>query len=195
MKRIIFASGNNGKVEEVRFILSDTGISILSLSDIDFKGEIEETGYTFEENAKLKAVEIYNRYKLPTIADDSGLVVHQLNGEPGVYSARYSGKDATDKKNSGLLISKLKKFNQPHHAKFVCTAGFYDGKNFYAVTGEIKGHIIYEEKGTNGFGYDPIFVPDGFNNTMAELPPEIKNKISHRYHAFNQLKEILINRK
>ncbi len=191
MQRIIFASGNNGKVEEVRHIMANLDMQILSLSDIDFTGNIEETGSTFEENAKIKAEEIYKKYKLPTIADDSGLVVEQLNGEPGIYSARYSGEDATDKKNNQKLIGKLKEFNKPHKAKFVCAAVFYDGKNFSTVFGEVKGEVIFEERGRNGFGYDPIFVPDGFEKTMAELEPEIKNKISHRFRAFNQLKKFL----
>lgn len=191
MQRIIFASGNIGKVEEVRHILSDLNINILSLSDIDFTGSINETGSTFEENSKIKAEEIYNRYKLPTIADDSGLVVEQLNGEPGIYSARYSGEDGDDKKNNQKLISKLKAFPKPHAAKFVCCAVYYDGKQYHSVTGEIKGEIIYEEKGKNGFGYDPIFIPEGYNETMAELEPGVKNKISHRYNAFSKLKIIL----
>ncbi len=191
MQRIIFASGNNGKVQEVRYIMSDLNLQILSLSDIDFTGNIEETGSTFEENARIKAVEIFKRYMLPTIADDSGLVVDQINGEPGIYSARYSGQDATDKKNNQKLIEKLKNFNKPHNAKFVCAAVFYNGKNFSTALGEVNGEIIYEERGTNGFGYDPIFIPNGFKKTMAELEPSIKNKISHRYNAFSKLKNIL----
>ncbi len=192
MQRIIFASGNEGKVEEVRHIMSDLNLQILSLSDIDFTGSIQETGSTFEENAKIKAEEIFKKYMLPTIADDSGLVVEQLKGEPGIYSARYAGENADDKKNNQKLIGKLKMFNKPHKAKFVCAAVYFDGKNYNAALGEIKGEVIYDERGTNGFGYDPIFVPNGFNKTMAELEPEIKNKISHRFNAFSKLKNILI---
>lgn len=191
MQRIIFASANNGKVQEVRYIMSDLNLQILSLSDIDFTGNIEEAGSTFEENARIKAEKIFKRYMLPTIADDSGLVVDQLNGEPGIYSARYSGQNATDAKNNQKLIEKLKKFNKPHNAKFVCAAVFYNGKNFNTALGDVKGEIIYEERGANGFGYDPIFIPNGFKETMAELEPAIKNKISHRYNAFSKLKNIL----
>jgi XTP/dITP diphosphohydrolase len=191
MRRIIFASGNNGKVDEVRYIMSDLDLNILSLSDIDFTGNIEETGSTFEENAKIKAEEVYRRYKLPTIADDSGLVIEQLNGEPGIYSARYSGEDATDEKNNQKLIGKLKELNKPHKAKFVCAAVYYFGADFIEAKGEVEGVIIKQPRGTNGFGYDPLFLPDGYDKTIAELPTEIKNKISHRYRAFNQLKKYL----
>jgi len=191
MQRIIFASGNKGKVSEVRHILSDLNIKILSLNDIDFTGTIEEIGSTFEENAKLKAREIFHRYKIPAIADDSGLVVEQLNGKPGVHSARYAGNNTNDKLNNLKLLQELEKFPEPHSAKFVCAAVFYDGKNFHSANGEITGKIITSERGNNGFGYDPLFIPDGFNLTSAELSPEIKNSISHRYRAFSQLKKIL----
>ena len=192
MKRIIFASKNEGKVKEVRKILSDLKVQILSLSDVDYTIEIEETGETFNENAKLKAAAIFNEYKLPVIADDSGLVVEQLNDEPGVYSARYAGLGATDQQNNLMLIKNLEKLPPPYKAKFVCAAVFYFGTDFFTAIGEVKGEIIKKPKGTNGFGYDPLFVPDGFRQTMAELNSEIKNRISHRFKAFDQLKKYIM---
>ena len=192
MKEIIFASKNEGKVKEVRQILNGINVKILSLNDVSFVDEIHETGDTFEENAKIKAEVIYNKFKLPTIADDSGIVALQLGNEPGVYSARYARENATDEENNIKLLERLKSFPEPHRAKFVCAAVYYFGADFIVTMGEIAGSIIKEPRGTNGFGYDPLFLPDGFDKTTAELPPEIKNKISHRYRAFNQLKKYLM---
>jgi XTP/dITP diphosphohydrolase len=189
MKRIIFASKNEGKVREVRKILNDLNVQILSLSDVDYTISIEETGNTFEENAKLKADVIFKEYKLPVISDDSGLSVAQLDNEPGVYSARYAGLGATDEQNNLKLLKNLEKYPQPYKAKFICAAVFYFGTDFFTSIGEVRGEIIKIPRGTNGFGYDPLFVPDGFNQTMAELDSEIKNRISHRFRAFDQLKK------
>ena len=191
MKKIIFASKNEGKVKEVRHILEGINCEIISLNDVGFKEEIPETADTFEGNAKIKAEVIYNKFRLPTIADDSGIVAHQLGNEPGVFSARYAGENATDEENNIKLLEKLKSFPEPHKAKFVCAAVYYFGTEFKVAIGEISGQIIKEPRGTNGFGYDPLFLPDGYDKTSAELTPEIKNKISHRYTAFNQLKEYL----
>lgn len=193
MKKIIFASGNEGKLTEVRKILSELNIQIVSLSDVDFIGEIEERGKSFEENAKIKAIEIFNNYKLPTIADDSGLVVEQLNGEPGIYSARYAGIDSDDEANNIKLLKNLSNKPEPHRAKFVCSAVYYSGEEIYTTDGEINGKIISKASGTNGFGYDPLFVPDGYSKTMAELNPGIKNSISHRFKAFDQIKQHLLS--
>jgi len=191
MNKIIFASKNEGKVKEVRYILNGLNAEIISLNDVGFKEEIPETADTFEGNAKIKAETIFNMFKIPTIADDSGLVASQLGSEPGVYSARYAGENATDEENNKKLIERLKSFPEPHKAKFICAAVYYFGTDFKFAIGEISGQIIKEPRGTNGFGYDPLFLPDGYDKTSAELPPEIKNKISHRYKAFNQLKEYL----
>ncbi len=193
MKKIIFASGNEGKVDEVRKILSELNIQIVSLHDVDFMGEIEENGDSFEENAKIKAIEIYNNYKLPTIADDSGLVVEQLNGEPGIYSARYAGIDSDDEANNIMLLENLNSMPEPHRAKFVCSAVYYSGKEIYITFGEVYGKIISKARGTNGFGYDPLFVPDGYSKTMAELDSGTKNSISHRFKAFDQIKRHLLS--
>jgi XTP/dITP diphosphohydrolase len=191
-KKIIFASKNEGKVKEVRYILSGIEAEILSLNDVGFKDEIPETEDTFEGNAKIKAKIIYDEFKLPTIADDSGIIATQLGNEPGVFSARYAGENATDEENNKKLIEKLKNFPEPHRGKFICVAVYYYGNDFIVAMGEVVGEIINLPRGNNGFGYDPLFLPDGYDKTTAELPPEIKNKISHRYKAFSQLKKYLI---
>ena len=190
-KKIIFASKNEGKVKEVRHILSGINAQILSLNDVGFTDDIPETANTFEGNAKIKVETIYNKFKLPTIADDSGLVALQLGNEPGVYSARYAGENATDEENNKKLLERLKSFPEPHKGKFICAAVYYFGTEFKVAIGDICGQIIKEPRGTNGFGYDPMFLPDGYDKTMAELSSEIKNKISHRFRAFNQLKKYL----
>jgi XTP/dITP diphosphohydrolase len=192
MKKIIFASKNEGKVKEVRHILEGVNAEILSLNNVGFTDEIPETADTFDDNAKIKAKIIYDKFKLPTIADDSGIVALQLGNEPGVYSARYAGENATDEDNNRKLLERLKSYPEPHKAKFICAAVYYFGADFILAVGEIVGTIIKEPRGTNGFGYDPLFLPDGYDKTTAELPPEIKNKISHRYRAFNQLKKYLL---
>lgn len=191
-KKIIFASKNEGKVKEVRHILNGINADILSLNDVGFMDEIHESADTFEGNAKIKAETIYNAFKLPTIADDSGIVALQLGNEPGVFSARYAGENATDEENNIKLLERLKLFPEPHKGKFVCAAVYYFGADFILAIGEIVGTIIKEPRGTNGFGYDPLFLPDGYDKTTAELPPEIKNSISHRFRAFNQLKKYLM---
>jgi len=191
-KKIIFASKNEGKVKEVRHILNGVNAEILSLNDVRFKDEIHESADTFEGNAKIKAEIIYNKFKLPTIADDSGIVALQLGNEPGVYSARYAGETATDEENNIKLLERLKPFPEPHKGKFICAAVYYFGADFIVAIGEIEGRIIKEPRGTNGFGYDPLFLPDGHDKTTAELPSEVKNKISHRSRAFVQLKKYLL---
>ena len=187
MRKLIFATKNNGKVEEVRNIFMNKKVQILSLSDIDFQGDIVEHGSTFEENAVIKAKYVYDLYKLPILADDSGLVVKKLNGEPGIFSARYAGVDATDADNNQKLLKKLMNIPKPHKAEFMCAAVFYNGEKPAIVVGIMNGEIIDSPRGKNGFGYDPLFVPDGYNLTAAEMNPEIKNQISHRYKAFSKL--------
>jgi XTP/dITP diphosphohydrolase len=189
MNKIIFATKNKGKLREIIDIFSDTEFKIISLADLDNSIEIEESATTFEGNARKKADAVFKRFKMPVLADDSGISLEQLGGRPGVYSARYAGENATDDDNNNRLINELEDYPEPHPAKYVCASVFFDGKNFITGYGEINGKIIRAPRGTNGFGYDPYFVPDGYSNTMAELPPEEKNLISHRAKAFNQLKE------
>lgn len=191
MKKLIFASGNKGKVNEVKKIFADSDFEILSLFDLGDVPEIDETEDTFEGNALLKAKTIYDIHKIPTIADDSGLSVEQLDGAPGVISARYAGENCTFADNNHKLIKELKSYPEPHKAKFVSCAVYYDGTSHTTVFGEFTGRIIDEFRGTNGFGYDPIFIPDGFDKTLAEMTLDEKNKISHRAQSFNKLKQEL----
>ncbi len=188
MSKLIFATKNRGKLNEVKNIFSDTEFEITSLLDLNYEFTIEETEKTFEANARKKAEEVYSLYKIPVIADDSGIEVEQLSG-PGVYSARYAGENATDEENNQKLLHELRKYPEPYSAKYVCCAVYYNGNNFITEFGEIKGKIIMKGRGTNGFGYDPLFLPGGYRQTMAELSPEIKNGISHRGQAFNKLKK------
>lgn len=187
MKKILIATKNKGKLYDIREIFKDLDIEILSFNDFDNFPEVEETGKTFEENANLKAKACYEKFKIPSIGDDSGLVVEQLNGEPGIFSARYAGENANDFLNNEKLIKEIQKFPEPHRAKFVCVASYYDGERFINAYGEVKGRIITGPKGKNGFGYDPLFIPNGYDKTFAELSHEEKNKISHRSMAFKKL--------
>lgn len=192
MNELIFASGNLGKVKEVEKLFADNGIKIISLKDLEDVPEIIEDGNTFEANALIKAEVIYQKYGKPVIADDTGLVIDQLNGEPGVYSARYAGENCTYADNNKKVLKELENKLEPHFAKFICCALFYDGRNKVVSIGELKGEIIKTAFGTNGFGYDPIFKPDGFEKTLAEMTIEEKNEISHRGIAFKNLKNKLI---
>ena len=189
---MIFATNNLGKLKEVKSIFSDTNFEIVSLKEMGFIEDIEETGNTFDENAFIKANTIFNKFKLPVIADDSGLMVDQLDGAPGVYSARYAGENVTYLDNNLKLISELEIFETPHYAKFVCCAVYVDGERKESVFGELHGEIIKEFRGANGFGFDPIFKPKGYDLTLAEMALEEKNKISHRAKAFKKLHEMLL---
>lgn len=193
--KIIFASKNSGKIKEVKEIFAETSFEIFSLLDYEIE-DIDETGSTFEENAKIKAETVFKKFTLPVIADDSGLCVENLDDRPGVFSARYSGENASTEKNIIKLLGELEKYSQPHSAKFVCCAMFFDGEKYLTEFGEVKGEIVFEKRGSNGFGYDPVFYLPQFNKTMAELDSDLKNKISHRGIAFRKLHErILINEK
>lgn len=193
MKKIIIATKNKGKLNDIKEIFKDLNIEILSFIDFDNSPDVEEVGKTFEENAQLKAQACYNEYKIPSIGDDSGLVVEQLNGEPGIYSARYAGENANDFFNNQKLIKAIERFPEPHRAKFVCVASYFDGEKFINAYGEVQGRIITEPRGNNGFGYDPLFIPNGYNKTFGELSLEEKNKISHRSIAFKKLYKKLVN--
>lgn len=193
--KIIFATQNPGKAKEVKAIFANSSFEIISLYDLGNKIDVEETGVTFRDNAFLKAKTIYNIYKEPVVADDSGLSIEQLEGRPGVYSARYAGENCTYEDNNLKVIDELKDLPEPHKAKFISHAVFYDGEKEIEAVGELPGVLIKEQRGTGGFGYDPIFIPDGFQNTISELSFEEKNKISHRAQSFNQLKKKLVELK
>jgi len=188
---LLVASKNKHKIEEIGKILAPAGIDVRSAYDyiIDM-GDIEETGVTFAENAELKANAISALVDEPVIADDSGICVDALNGAPGVYSARYSGPDADDQSNNELLLHELANVeDKDRTAAFMCVIALaVEGETIAFFEGKCEGKIGYEPKGENGFGFDPLFVLDD-GRTMAELAPEDKNKISHRFRALNGLLE------
>lgn len=192
--KIVLATNNPHKVKEVKEILSELGIEVLTLKDLGIEIEIKEDQNTFEENARKKAHTIFKITKLPTIADDSGLMVDQLNGEPGVHSARYAGEEHNYEKNNQKLLQELKDKPKPHRAKFICVINFKSENEDEIFVGTVEGEIVDLPKGTNGFGYDPLFKPDGFDVTYAELPSEIKNKISHRYKALKKFRDYLFEK-
>ena len=199
MKEIIVAaSRNQHKIDEMQAILKKFGMEIISRDDAGVpKIEIEEDGETFEENSYKKAYEIMKMCGKTTISDDSGLMVDYLGGAPGVYSARFAGEDGNDEKNNEKLLNLLSDLPyKERRAKFVSviTMVFPDGESITA-RGECLGHIIDAPVGENGFGYDPLFVPDGFQRTFAQLSPEEKNEISHRANALVELERLLTERK
>ncbi len=192
--KIIFASQNQGKVKEVKAIFNNSPFEIFSLYDLGNNMDVEETGSTFRENALIKAKTVYDHYKHPAIADDSGLMIEQLDGRPGVISARYAGENCTYEDNNLKVIKELSELAEPHRAKFVSTAIYYNGKDIIESVGELRGVIIKVQRGTAGFGYDPIFIPDGYDQTISEMEFELKNKISHRAKSFEKLKELLVKK-
>ena len=194
MKKIIFATGNEDKMREIRQIMGDMPVEILSMKQAGVSADIVEDGTTFEENALIKARAIAEITKEIVLADDSGLEIDALNKEPGIYSARYMGEDTSYHVKNRNLISRLEGVEEEKRtARFVCAiaAAFPDGEAVTTV-GTIEGRIAYEEKGENGFGYDPIFFVPEFGCTTAELSDEEKNKISHRGNALRAMKEKLL---
>lgn len=193
IEKMIFATGNEGKMREVRMILGDLGAEILSLKEAGIQAEAEENGTTFEENAVIKAKEIMEKTGALVLADDSGLEVDALNGEPGIYSARYMGHETSYHiKNKNLIERLERKTGEERSARFVCAiaACFPDGR-VLTTRGTMEGQIGYEEKGENGFGYDPIFYLPEYQCYSGELPLEEKNKLSHRGKALRLMKEQL----
>lgn len=193
MKRLIFATGNAGKMKEIRMIMADVGMKILSMKEAGIQADIEENGKTYEENALIKARAIAALADAIVLADDSGLEVDWLGKEPGVYSARYMGEDTPYSVKNANIISRLEGVpEEKRTARFVCAiaAVFPDGREL-TVRAAIEGRIGYEEKGDNGFGYDPIFYVPELQKTTAELTEEEKNQVSHRGKALRLMKEEL----
>lgn len=191
--KLILASNNKKKLRELREILSDMDVELLSQREAGCDFEVEETGTTFAENAYLKAKAVADATGLAAVADDSGLMVEALNGEPGVYSARYApgGHEASDKEKYEYLLSKLR--SEEHRAaKFVSSICCIlpDG-SIIRTEGECRGEILREPAGAGGFGYDPVFMPQGYDRSMAELGTEVKNRISHRANALREFKKKL----
>lgn len=192
MKKLIVASNNEHKILEIKEILKNFHIDVVSLKEAGIDVDVEENGTTFMENAHIKAEAIHKMIgDSMVMADDSGLVVDALNGEPGVYSARYCGEHGNDKKNNEKLLEKLKNVDKDkRNAKFVCAIEVIgvNGKVINAQ-GEVEGVIVEEERGKDGFGYDPLFYVEEFKKTFAEMTSEEKNSISHRGRALNIVQE------
>ena len=201
MRKIIFATGNQEKMKEIRQIMEGCPVEVLSMKEAGYSCDAEENGTTFTDNAIIKASAIANAVKAAgedaiVLADDSGLEIDALNKEPGVYSARYMGEDTSYHIKNANLISRLEGVPvEKRTARFVCAiaAVLTDG-TVYTVRETIEGYIGYEEKGENGFGYDPIFMVPEFDCTTAELSMEQKNKISHRGKALAKMKEELLEK-
>lgn len=193
MRQILFATSNEGKMKEVRMIMADMDIEVLSVKELGVKAEIEETGKTFEENAIIKAKAMSALTGMITLADDSGLEVDYMNKEPGVYSARFMGEDTSYHIKNNEIIRRLENAKgSERSARFVCAiaAAFPDGE-VLTTRATIEGEIGYKEEGENGFGYDPIMYLPEYGTTTAGLPLEEKNKISHRGKALRLMKEKL----
>ncbi len=193
-KKIIFATGNENKMKEIRMILADLGMPILSMKEAGIVADVEENGTTFEENALIKATEIAKMTEnCIVLADDSGLEIDYLNKEPGIYSARYAGVDTSYDIKNQMLLDRLEGVpDEKRTARFVCAvaAAFPDGST-EVVRGTIEGIIGYEIAGENGFGYDPIFYLPEYGCTTAELSPEKKNELSHRGNALRAMRAIM----
>ncbi|MFK5854725.1 MAG: non-canonical purine NTP diphosphatase [Bacteroidota bacterium] len=185
MKKIVFATNNEHKLEEIKNILKDD-FEVLSLLDIGFNEDIPETGDTLSENASQKSHTIYSRFNIDCFSDDTGLEVEALNGRPGVYSARYAGEGCSFEDNVNKLLHELKGHDNQNAAFSTVISLILNGKEFQ-FEGRIEGQITNDKFGKGGFGYDPIFKPNGFDITFAEMDAETKNRISHRALATKKL--------
>lgn len=194
MNEVIIATKNSGKAKEFVKMFETYGIDVKTLIDYPELPDVEETGKTFAENALLKAESAARLTGQLAIADDSGLVIDALDGRPGVYSARYAGIDKDDKANNRKVLEEMAEIADDHRsARFKCVlaVSFPDDLGPIIVEGDCEGRIARAESGTNGFGYDPLFIPDGFDQTMAQLEPHVKNEISHRAKALQKLQVAL----
>ena len=187
---LVIATNNVNKVKEIKAKISDLNINLISLKDINFNEELPETKNTIKGNSLQKATHLYNKTNLDCFADDTGLLIETLNNEPGVFSARYAGKNATSEENMSLVLTKLKGIDN-RKAKFTTVITLIIKGKTHSFTGEVEGEITTEKSGYEGFGYDPIFKPKGYNITFSEMSLEEKNKISHRALAVEKLVEFL----
>jgi len=195
MRLLLLGTRNPGKLREITSILEGSGWSFSSLQEFDHVGSAEENGVTYSENAIAKAQFYAAATGLVALADDSGLEVAALDGAPGVYSARYAGENASDADRRQLLLSELSKTsNTDRCARFVCVVAIADpaGTILNLSEGICNGTLTFAPRGDGGFGYDPLFIPDGYTQTFAELPETLKNRISHRALALAQTKEFLV---
>jgi XTP/dITP diphosphohydrolase len=192
MKKIVLATRNKHKIQEIKTILSDLPLEILTLNDFQDVPVLREDGATFQDNSLQKAQAVYRHTKLPALADDSGLEVFFLNGRPGVLSARYAGDGASDEQNNEKLLGQMRGVApRRRKAQFRAVLTLLDEKGVDVTEGICPGTLAESGRGTNGFGYDPIFLPSGFSRTYAELTAEEKNQISHRARALAAMREVL----
>lgn len=193
MDKLVIASGNKGKIIEIKAILAELPLKIVSMKDEGYDIEFEETGTTFRENALIKANSLNRYVKGMVLADDSGLEIDYLNGAPGVYTARFGGNNISQTEKNNKIIELLTGVDKKDRtARFVCSIAFVSEKVSFIVNGSIEGLISDKPAGDEGFGYDPIFFVPEYNKTFAQLPEEIKNKISHRAKALEKLKQKLL---
>ena len=186
--KVVIATHNRYKMKEIQGAISELGWEVISLYDFPEIGEIEENGKTLEENALIKAREVFKETGLPTISDDTGLEVDALDGAPGVYTARYAGEDCSYSDNVNKMLKEMSKVPMPNRGAFFKTVMvFKDENKELIVDGVVKGKISRESKGEDGFGYDPIFYVTEYDKTFAEMTMSEKNKISHRGNAINNL--------
>ena len=196
MKKLLIGTGNVGKLREIKTILGDVPYELVSLADFRDTETPEENGATYRANAMLKAQSYARQTGLLTLADDSGLEVEALNWAPGVLSARYAGDDASDAERRSLLLSELtKQAHETRTARFVCVVAIADSSAdvINVCEGISEGRLTDVERGLGGFGYDPLFVPNGYDLTFAELPDAVKNEISHRGRALAKAREFLLS--
>jgi XTP/dITP diphosphohydrolase len=194
-KELVIATRNPGKLIEVRQLISDLPLTLRSLLDFPQTTEVEETGATFADNASIKAAAYALQTGACTLSDDSGLEVDALGGAPGLYSARYAGESATNAERIELLLSELARTRDTNRrGRFVCAVSLSDaaGRIIHVSTGTCEGHIAHHPRGERGFGYDPIFIPDGFEQTFGELPSDVKRRISHRARALLETRAFLL---
>ncbi|MBK8081237.1 MAG: RdgB/HAM1 family non-canonical purine NTP pyrophosphatase [Saprospiraceae bacterium] len=190
MTELIFATKNINKSSELKEILHGTNYKVLDLNDLGFNGEIDESGSTIHDNAKIKAFYLYEKTQKPSLSEDTGLEVDELEGEPGVYSARYAGLQRSDADNVNKLLEKMKQVSD-RSAQFRTVIALATSENVFYFEGIVRGKIAESPMGHGGFGYDPVFIPKGYDKTFGELSKEIKNKISHRAKALEKLIEFL----
>lgn len=183
--KILFATSNQNKVNEIQSMVPE-GIHLISLKDIDFEGDIPETSLTIEGNAIQKTDYIVANFRIDGFADDTGLEIEALNNEPGVYSARYAGEERDSEKNMSLVLEKMNDVKN-RNARFKTVISLFFKGERYLFEGVVEGEIASSKTGTKGFGYDPIFIPNGYDVSFAEMDMDLKNKISHRGLAFSKM--------
>ena len=193
MKKIVFATNNEHKLQEVKAILAGK-VEVISLAEIGYEDDIPETENTLEGNAALKAKYVYEKYRIGCFADDTGLEIAALNGKPGVFSARYAGEPTNSHNNMLKVLNEMTETTN-RSAQFRTVIALVENGNYNYFEGIVKGTIATKAQGSAGFGYDPIFIPDGFEKSFAELNPEIKNTISHRAIAMEKLLHYFLQQK